>query len=79
MARVAVFFGGRSEEHEVSCVSAVSTLIALAEQGHDTVAVGIDRDGEFHLADPARSPLVAEGPLVHLEVPGGGCSATASR
>ncbi|MBI5156736.1 MAG: D-alanine--D-alanine ligase [Acidimicrobiia bacterium] len=71
MARVAVFFGGRSEEHEVSCVSAVSTLTALAEKGHETIAVGIDRDGEFHLADPTGSPLVAEGPLVHLEVPGG--------
>jgi len=71
MARVAVFFGGRSEEHEVSCVSAVSTLSALAEKGHETVAVGIDRDGEFHLADPTGNPLVAEGPLVHVEVPGG--------
>jgi D-alanine-D-alanine ligase len=71
VARVAVFFGGRSEEHEVSCVSAVSTLTALAEKGHDTIAVGIDRDGEFHAADPSLNPLVAEGPLVRLEVPGG--------
>ena len=71
MARVAVFFGGRSEEHEVSCFSAVSTLAALAEKGHQTIAVGIDRDGEFHLADPTGNPLAAEGPLVQLEVPGG--------
>ncbi len=71
MARVAVFFGGRSEEHEVSCVSAVSTLAALEETGHDTIAVGIDRSGAFHLADPSLSPLVAEGPEVSIEIPGG--------
>lgn len=71
MVRVAVVFGGRSEEHEVSCVSAVSTLAALREKGHDTVAVGIDRDGGFHLADRSLDPLVAEGPSMTIEVPGG--------
>ncbi|MEK7251756.1 MAG: D-alanine--D-alanine ligase family protein [Actinomycetota bacterium] len=71
MARVAVFFGGRSEEHEVSCVSAVSTLSALAEKGHEVIAIGIDREGEFHRADPTADPLVAEGPQVQIEVPGG--------
>jgi D-alanine-D-alanine ligase len=71
MARVAVFFGGRSEEHEVSCVSAVSTLAALQEHGHQTVAVGIDKTGRFHLADAGQSPLIAEGPDVSIEVPGG--------
>lgn len=71
MATVAVFFGGRSDEHEVSCVSAVSTLAALEEMGHTTVAVGIDRSGVFHLSDPSRNPLIAEGPVVSIEVPGG--------
>ncbi len=71
MSRVAVFFGGRSEEHEVSCVSAVSTVAALAAHGHETVAIGIDRAGVFHLADPAGDPLVADGPRVTIEVPGG--------
>jgi D-alanine-D-alanine ligase len=71
MARVALFFGGRSAEHEVSCVSAVSAFEALAGRGHDVVAVGIDRSGGFHLADPQRRPLAAEGPSVELAVPGG--------
>ena len=70
MARVALFFGGRSEEHEVSCVSAVSTVEALERKGHEVVAVGIDRDGVWHLADPSRNPLAAEGPQARLEVPG---------
>jgi len=69
--RVAVFFGGRSEEHDVSCVSAVSTLVALAEVGHDTIAVGIDRSGTFHLADQSLDPLVADGSPVSIEIPGG--------
>ena len=71
MARVAAFFGGRSEEHEVSCVSAVSTITALRSTGHDVVAVGIDRLGSFHLADAGADPLVAEGPALSVEVPGG--------
>jgi len=71
MARVAVFFGGRSEEHDVSCVSGVSALAALAEMGHETIAVGIDRAGVFHLADPDLDPLVADGPVVSIDVPGG--------
>jgi D-alanine-D-alanine ligase len=71
MTRVAVFFGGRSEEHEVSCVSAVSTIAALRAKGHDVVAVGIDRDGSFHLADADADPLKADGPALSVEVPGG--------
>ncbi len=71
MARVALFFGGRSAEHEVSCVSAVSALEALEAKGNDVVAVGIDREGRFHLADPTLRPLVAEGPDVQLRVPAG--------
>lgn len=79
MARVAVFFGGRSEEHEVSCVSAVSTVAALTGRGHEVVAIGIDRRGVFHLADASADPLVADGPEVRLEVPGGGLVAAGGR
>jgi D-alanine-D-alanine ligase len=71
MARVALFFGGRSAEHEVSCVSAVSALEALEAKGHGVLPVGIDREGGFHLADPTRRPLTADGPGVELEVPAG--------
>ena len=71
MARVAVFFGGRSEEHDVSCVSAVSTIAALREMGHDALAVGIDRSGVFHLSDPSQDPLIADGPILSVEIPGG--------
>ncbi|MEX2323881.1 MAG: D-alanine--D-alanine ligase family protein [Acidimicrobiia bacterium] len=71
MARVALFFGGRSEEHEVSCVSAVSTLEALQSRGHTVIPIGIGKAGTWHYADPDSRPLVADGPLARLEVPGG--------
>jgi len=71
MALVAVIFGGQSEEHDVSCLSAVSTVAALEEKGHTTVVVGIDREGGFHLADRSLDPLVADGPSVSIEIPGG--------
>jgi D-alanine-D-alanine ligase len=66
-----VFFGGRSAEHEVSCVSAVAVMAALAEKGHEAVPIGIDGDGGWHAADPSLEPLKAEGPDVVFEVPGG--------
>src|SRR5688572_4815967 len=45
MARVGVVFGGRSVEHEVSIVSARTVAGALAEAGHEVVALGIAQDG----------------------------------
>jgi len=71
MARVALCFGGRSAEHEVSCVSAVSTIEALESRGHTVIPIGIDREGVWHLSDASARPLRTEGPTVHLEVPGG--------
>jgi D-alanine-D-alanine ligase len=71
MARVAVFFGGRSDEHEVSCVSAVSAIEALEATGHHVIPVGIDRQGGLHLAEGTHRPLRAEGPAIDLVVPGG--------
>jgi D-alanine-D-alanine ligase len=51
--RVAVLFGGRSGEHEVSLVSGASVAGALAER-HDVIPVLIDRGGQWLLqASPA--------------------------
>ncbi|MGH8935711.1 MAG: D-alanine--D-alanine ligase family protein [Acidimicrobiia bacterium] len=69
MARVMVLFGGRSAEHEVSGVSGAAVAGALREAGHQTEAVGIDREGGWHLADPTQSPLRPEGPEARFEVP----------
>jgi D-alanine-D-alanine ligase len=47
--RVALLFGGRSAEHEVSCLSAASVLAALDPAEYEPVLVGIDKDGRWHL------------------------------
>ncbi|PYQ13307.1 MAG: D-alanine--D-alanine ligase A [Acidobacteria bacterium] len=46
--KVAVLFGGRSGEHEVSLVSGASVMGALAER-HDVIPVLIDRTGRWLL------------------------------
>jgi len=47
--RVAVLFGGRSSEHEISCLSARSVIDALDPATTEVIAIGIGRDGRWHL------------------------------
>jgi D-alanine-D-alanine ligase len=49
--RVAVVFGGRSNEHAISCVSAGSILRNLDPERFDVVAVGITPGGAWVLTD----------------------------
>lgn len=59
--RVAVVFGGRSSEHEVSCATAASVLEALDRDRYDVIPIGIARDGHWVLApdDPEQFRLTA--------------------
>ena len=62
---MAVLFGGRSAEHEVSCASAASILGALDPQRYEAVPIGIDRQGRWHrLGGP---PVAALGGLPSVE------------
>ncbi len=45
--RVAVLLGGRSAEHEISCVSGRSIVAALDPARYDVSVVGIARDGRW--------------------------------
>jgi D-alanine-D-alanine ligase len=45
--KVAVIFGGRSGEHEVSLVSATSVIKALNPLKYDVTEIGITHDGEW--------------------------------
>jgi D-alanine-D-alanine ligase len=55
--RVAVLFGGRSAEHEVSCISARSVIDALDPQRTEVIPIGITREGRWHrLAGPPALP-----------------------
>jgi D-alanine-D-alanine ligase len=53
--RVAVVFGGRSEEHSISCATAASVLRTVDRERYDVVPIGITRDGHWVLVpdDPA--------------------------
>jgi len=71
MSRVLLLFGGRSAEHEVSCTSAVANHRALVEADHRLIPVGIDRDGDWWVVDPARRPFRAEGRPAAFRLPDG--------
>lgn len=47
--RVAVLFGGRSAEHEISCLSARSVIDALDPSRYEVVPIGITREGSWRL------------------------------
>jgi D-alanine-D-alanine ligase len=47
--RVAVLFGGRSAEHEVSLQSARNVIDAIDKDRYETVLIGIDRQGAWYL------------------------------
>ncbi len=64
--RVAVVFGGRSAEHEVSVTSAKSILAALDPERYDVLTVGIDRDGRWHALAALPAVAVDEGPSAAL-------------
>ena len=49
--RVAVLYGGRSGEHEVSLQSAASVINYLDRDRFEIVPVAIDKQGRWHLND----------------------------
>ncbi len=50
---VVILFGGRSAEHDVSCVTAAHVLRALDPDKYVVTAIGIDRSGVWHIAESA--------------------------
>lgn len=57
--RVLVLCGGKSSEHEVSLVSALSVCRALDPQKFDVQLVGVDRNGRW--LTPAETSLLVQG------------------
>lgn len=51
---VAVIFGGRSVEHDVSIVTAQQIMNAFDEDRYEVVPVYISRDGKWYTGDPLR-------------------------
>ena len=80
--RVAVLFGGRSAEHEVSCLSARSVIDALDPDEFEAVPIGITREGRWHRlprppalpSETGRMPEVTDGSGTAVELAGEGTS-----
>jgi D-alanine-D-alanine ligase len=78
--RVAVLFGGRSAEHEISCISARSVIDALDPERNEVIPIGITKEGRWHLltgppalpAETGRMPEVRDdtGSVVELATEG---------
>jgi D-alanine-D-alanine ligase len=60
--RVAVLFGGRSAEHEVSLQSARNVIEAIDKEKYEPVLIGIDRNGAWFLNDDSMSLLNSDNP-----------------
>ena len=63
--RLIVLFGGRSAEHEVSCVTAVHVLKALDPDRYEVLPIGITHEGRWVLAEDA-GKLLARGASAEL-------------
>ena len=66
--RLAILYGGRSAEHEVSVVSARSMMAAIDREKYDVVPIAITKTGRWML--PARTP--DELPVEAGSLPGTG-------
>ncbi len=78
--RVAVLFGGRSVEHEVSIISGLQALGALDTHKYDAFALYISKDNQFYVGENLHKveayrnmkTCLAEATRV-MPVPGDGC------
>ena len=64
--RVAVLFGGQSEEHDVSLRSARTVIGALDPERYDVVRIGITRAGQWLTEGDPLAALIAASPMFAL-------------
>jgi D-alanine-D-alanine ligase len=62
--RVAVLFGGRSAEHEVSLQSASNIIAAMDTKKFEPVLIGIDREGRWFHSENSLSLLHTQDPKI---------------
>ncbi|MDZ7331416.1 MAG: D-alanine--D-alanine ligase [candidate division KSB1 bacterium] len=60
--RVAIIFGGKSAEHEVSLQSAKNVIEAIDKKKYEVLSIGIDKEGQWYLGEPSRFFLNADDP-----------------
>lgn len=64
--RVAVLYGGRSGEHEISLLSATSVIQNLDRQRFEVVPIGIDKQGSWFLGDDIIRKELSEPAILRL-------------
>ncbi len=62
--RVALLFGGKSAEHEISLISARNIFQAMDKKKYDVLSVAIDKHGRWSVDDGARLLRDVELPKV---------------
>ena len=62
-ATVAILFGGRSSEHEISCLSAGGVLSAIDRDKYDVLLFGITKSGKWVLVPETPLLSIVEGKL----------------
>jgi D-alanine-D-alanine ligase len=60
--RVAVLFGGRSAEHEISLISAKNVVEAIDKKKYEVVLIGIDKKGKWYFNDDEKLLQKADRP-----------------
>lgn len=63
---VVVVFGGRSSEHEVSCVSCQTVIANMNKENYNIILVGITKEGEWLLVDKVES--ITDGSWVNSKI-----------
>lgn len=58
--RIAILYGGKSGEHEVSCRSAASVLAHLDDELFDPVCIGVAKNGVWYLQKGGKESLLIE-------------------
>jgi len=64
--RVALLFGGKSAEHEISLISARNIVAAMDKKKYEIIAIGIDKQGRWHFDRDARLLLGEEAAKVEF-------------
>ncbi len=62
--KVAILFGGRSAEHEVSLQSASNVIESLDRNKYEPVLIGIDKNGRWFLNESSMKVLNADNPAL---------------
>ena len=70
---LAVFFGCRSVEHEVSIISAVQAMRAIDRDKYDVIPVYVTKEGELFSGEPGKFGPVDRLHAFIIRLPVSGC------